>query len=157
MARMPRSNIATYTLFQVCVRGNNGQVIFLDEEDRFRYLTLVEKYRKRHQLECFAFCLMDTHAHWLFEAPTIRALSKAMHAINVAYAVYFNKKHGRSGHLFQGRFASWVILDEKHLNATVEYIENNPVTAGLAPVREAYRWSSASGDTSIVTLSSVSA
>ena len=156
MSRLPRSHIATHTLFHVTVKGNDGQVLFLDESDRLHYLSLLERYRDRYGLECVAFCLMDNHVHLLFVVPTLRALSKAMQAINLAYARYFNRKYGRTGHLFQDRFSSWVVLDEKHLTATVEYIENNPVKAGIAMTKESYLWSSASGDTSAVTLSRVS-
>jgi REP element-mobilizing transposase RayT len=78
-----------------------------------------------------------------------------MHAIQVAYAMYFNLKYKRRGHLFQDRFSSWVIKDEHHLLATKEYIENNPIKAGITILKEDYPWSSAFRDGSVVTLSPV--
>lgn len=155
MSRRARRNVATYTYFQVCVRGNNRQPIFLDDADRFHYLFLLEKYRARFGLVCFAFCLMTNHVHLLVLTPSIAILSKAMHALNSAYVKYFNRRHKRTGHLFEDRFESWVIRDEKHLLNTVEYIENNPVKEGMAPTASAYAWSSAAGDGCVVSLSQV--
>ena len=153
--RLSRFQLSTYTYFQICVRGNNGQNIFTSEKDFLRYLSLIEKYANRYSLQCFTFCLMDNHAHMLFRAPSTQILSKAMHAIQVAYAMYFNRKYHRRGHLFQDRFSSWVIKDEHHLFETKEYIENNPVKAGMVTQKEDYAWSSAFRDGSCVTLSPI--
>lgn len=78
-----------------------------------------------------------------------------MQALQIAYVVYFSRRHERRGHLFEGRFTSWVIRDEAHLISTKDYIEDNPVKAGLANERETYKWSSALRDSSIVTLSKI--
>lgn len=153
--RPSRFMLSTYTYFQICVRGNNGQDIFGGDKDRLRYLLLIEKYRERYDMQCFAFCLMDNHAHMLFRAPSTQILSKTMHAIQVAYAMYFNRKYQRRGHLFQDRFSSWVIKDEHHLLSTKEYIENNPVKAGVVSKKEDYAWSSGFRDGSYVTLSPI--
>jgi len=150
--RLSRFQLSTFTYFQICVRGNNGQNIFLSEKDFLRYLSLLEKYRERYSLQCFAYCLMDNHAHILLRTPSLRILSKAMHAIQVAYAMYFNRRYERRGHLFQDRFSSWVVKDEIHLLESKEYIENNPVKAGMTPAKEDYAWSSAYRDGSLVTL-----
>lgn len=153
--RPSRFQLSTHTYFQICVRGNNGQDIFGDEKDRLRYLSLIEKYCQHRNMQCFAFCLMDNHAHMLFRTPSILVLSKTMHAIQVAYAMYFNRKYERRGHLFQDRFSSWVIKDEHHLLSTKEYVENNPVKAGMVSQKENYPWSSAFRDGSCVTLSPI--
>ena len=75
-----------------------------------------------------------------------------MHGIHLSYVRYFNQRYGRSGHLFQDRFSSWVIENEKHLLATKEYIENNPVKAGVVTKKEDYQWSSAKRDGSAITI-----
>lgn len=150
--RPARSQLSTYTYFHVCARGNGGQDIFLEDADKIRYLNLTEKYRARYGLNCFAYCLMTNHVHWLFRAPSIATLSKAMHGLHVAYVMAFNRRHQRNGHLFQDRFSSWVIEHEGHLTATKEYIESNPVRAKLVARNEEYQWSSAWGDGSVVTL-----
>lgn len=153
--RLSRCRLSTYTYFQICVRGNNGQNIFMSEKDFLRYLSLIEKYRELHSLQCFAYCLMDKHAHLLLRSPSLRSLSKAMHALQVAYAMHFNRKYERRGHLFQDRFSSWVIKDERHLLDSKQYIENNPVKAGMVTQKEDYAWSSAFRDGSCVTLSPI--
>ncbi len=76
-----------------------------------------------------------------------------MQAIQVAYVMHFNLVHNRRGHLFQERFTSWVIENEGHLLEAKEYIEGNPVKAGIVSQKEDYMWSSASGDSSLVKLS----
>ena len=153
--RLARLQLATYTYFHVCVRGNGGQPIFIDDSDRLRYLSRIEKYRQRFNLQCFSFCLMTNHAHLLFLSPSIQILSKSMHAIQVAYVMYFNRRHQQRGHLFQDRFSSWVLKNEEHLFMAKAYIENNPVQAGLVRLKEDYLWSSASRDTSYITLSKI--
>ena len=151
--RVSRSQLSTFTYFHVCSRGNAKQDVFSDDEDRLRYLFLLEKYSTQYHLECFAYCLMTNHIHLLFLAPSIRILSKTIHALHVAYVMYFNRRHERNGHLFQDRFSSWVIKDISHLITTKEYIENNPVKAGLVEAKEGYLWSSANRDGSRITLS----
>ncbi|MSR77779.1 MAG: transposase [Candidatus Omnitrophica bacterium] len=148
--RLSRSQLATYTYFHICARGNNRQDIFLDNKDRLRYLSVFEKCRLRFALQCFAYCLMSNHIHLLCRAPSIRTLSKAMHTTHVSYVMYFNRRHNRSGHLFQDRFTSWVIKDEHHLFEAKDYIENNPVKAGLTRIKERFEWSSASTETVLI-------
>lgn len=69
--------------------------------------------------------------------------------------MYFNQRHQRRGHLFQDRFVSWVIKDEHHLLEAKEYIESNPVKAGIVIRKEDYIWSSAYRDSSPITLSEI--
>jgi len=97
MSRLPRSQLATYTDFHICARGNNGQDLFLDSADRQRYLVLLERYLRYHRLLCFAYCLMTNHVHLLLQSPTISLLSRLIHDCHVAYVKYFNRRHGRSG------------------------------------------------------------
>ncbi len=120
-----------------------------------RYLSLIERYRMRYHLECFAYCLMNNHTHLLLRSPSIIELSRAMHALQIAYVVYFNRRHARRGHLFESRFTSWVVKDEAHLLSAKEYIEENPVKAGLVNSKGDYLWGSGSRDRSVVTLSEI--
>ena len=154
--RMPRIEISTYTHFHICIRGNNRENIFLDDGDRIRFLGTLERCRGDYKIDCYAYCLMTNHVHLLVRSPSVKFLSKMMHRISSSYAGYFNKKHKRSGHLFQDRFSSWVIVDEEHLQKAKEYIENNPVSAGISQRREDYPWGSAGiRDGSVVTLSEI--
>jgi putative transposase len=83
---------------------------------------------------------MTTHYHLLLTAEQ-ENLSKAMQRLNGKYARWFNGRHGRWGHLFGERFASWVVDDEDHFDNTVEYILQNPVRAGLCRRAEDWPWS----------------
>lgn len=89
---------------------------------------------------------MSNHVHLLLRVPHVRILSKAIKNINVSYAMYFNNKYRRIGHLFQDRFISWVVETENHLLEAKTYIEANPIRAGIVKKELEYPWSSASGD-----------
>ena len=92
------------------------------------------------------YVLMSNHYHSLIET-TQENLSKFMKHINASYAIYFNKKYKRSGHLWQGRFKSWYITDEAYLYTLISYIHNNPVKAKIVHKSEQYRHSSYSAFT----------
>lgn len=150
-ARMSRSQLDVYAYFHVCVRGNNREVIFKHEQDYFRYLSVLQERLVSFKIKCFAFCLMTNHVHLLLRVPSLPMLSRAIHSAHTSYAIYFNIRNARSGHLFSDRFQSWVIRDQKHFLATKEYIEANPVEAGLVKEKKQYRWSSCNGDEPFVT------
>ena len=150
--RRNRSQLSVYIYFHVCIKGNGGVPIFVDDQDRMRYLTLIEKYFVQYKIQCFAYCLMTNHVHLLILTPTIAILSRCMHASHIAYVMYFNKRHKRSGHLLEDRFSSWVIWGDKHLRFTKKYIEDNPVKAKIVGFKTQYPWSSGGGARSIVTL-----
>ena len=93
---------------------------------------------------------MSNHYHLLIEIaqdeiPQARGknLSKFMRQFNSDYAVYFNKKYKRSGHLWQGRFKSWYVTDEAYLYTLILYIEQNPLKANMVKTVEEYPYSSA--------------
>jgi REP element-mobilizing transposase RayT len=87
-----------------------------------------------------AWCLMSTHYHLVVEAKR-EQMSLAAHRLNSLYAMYFNRRHDRRGHLFENRFSSWVVQDEEHLWETVEYVLENPVIAGLCAEAGDWLWS----------------
>jgi len=115
--------------FHVTARGVHETDIFLVDLDRLDFIDLLDKAAARHGLRLFARCLMDTHYHLIVEAEVAK-LSAAMHELNGRYALLFNQRHGRHGHLFGKRFSSWTIRDDEHFHAALEYLVNNPATAG---------------------------
>lgn len=140
---MPRQSrkLSKSKTYHVMIRGNERKPIFIDEEDRFRFIqTLCEK-NKKGQYFVYAYCLMDNHVHLLVNEGNDE-ISRIMKRINVSYAYYFNKKYGRIGHLFQDRFKSESIEDDYYLLAAVRYVHNNPVKAGIASHPSKYKWSS---------------
>ena len=140
---MPRSAriVAPGYPHHVTQRGNYKQPVFLEETDYFYYLRLVEHYRKKLNLPILAYCLMPNHVHYAVVPEAEDSLSKMFHACHMTYAQYFNKKHAKTGHLWQGRFYSCA-LDDSPLYSVIRYIENNPVRADLKEETENWKWSS---------------
>jgi REP element-mobilizing transposase RayT len=109
----------------------NRENIFLDVEDKEKFLELLDLSREIYQLTIHSFCILDNHYHLLLETSADN-LSLAVRYINSRYAEYFNKKMDRIGPLWQGRFKSWYVHDDNYLWLLLRYIEMNPVKAGLA-------------------------
>lgn len=128
MPRTPRINIPGY--YHVLNRGLNRENIFLENEDKEKFIELVDLSRKAYQLTIHSFCVLDNHYHLLMETSR-NNLSLAVRSINSRYAAWFNKKMHRSGPLWQGRFKSRYIHDDDYFWLLLRYIEMNPVKAGI--------------------------
>ena len=129
--------------YHITDRGNDKCPIFTDTEDRFQYLSLLERTKRDFNLLLPAFAMMTNHIHLYLVTPKAN-LAEAMFALNNDYSHGFNKKYGRTGHLFEGRYKYKLIQDDKYSLALARYIHLNPVKAGLAAKPEDYPWSSAS-------------
>ena len=139
MPRAPRWQSKS-GFYHVIFRGNGRQLLFEDDEDRSRFLALLEKKTSEYGVAIIAWCLMSNHVHLLLDDGDAM-LSQSMHALATAYARYFNGKSGHVGAVFQDRFTSVAISDDGQLLQTVRYIHENPEKAGIARASE-YRWSS---------------
>jgi putative transposase len=128
-------------LHHVLARGAAKQEIFLDATDYRRYLALLSRTCRCYEWRCLSYCLMSNHVHLLVEA-TIPNLSRGMHRLQGGYAQFFNQRHDRSGHVFQGRFKTVEVKSDEQLWTLVRYIVDNPVAAGLCAEPEDWRWSS---------------
>ncbi len=128
-------------LYHVMSRGNAHQDIYLDDKDRRIFLKNLENCIETHHLICHAYCLMNNHYHLLLETPDGN-LSKAMRNINGIYTQGFNRRHGRVGHILQGRYKAYLIEKETYLLEITRYIVLNPVRAGLVGQPHLWRWSS---------------
>jgi putative transposase len=141
MPRFPRSQLED-GYFHVTARGAGDARIFVVDLDRLDFLALLER-TERHRGWCVhAHCLMGTHYHLVVET-TRERLSAGMQRLNGVYALRFNRRHGRKGHLFAERFSSYVIRDEQHLAAAIEYVLQNPVRTGLCDQAADWQWSGA--------------
>ena len=127
----------------VIQRGNNRADIFFDEEDRRQYLRLVKKYSEKWSTSMFAYCLMTNHCHILIRPSTESALYKMMQGVTLCYTQHVNRKYGRTGRLWESRYHSCIVNEEKYLWAVARYIEQNPVRAGIVSKAEDYDYSSA--------------
>jgi putative transposase len=125
----------------VFARGNDRQDIYRDDVDRVRYLALLGQVVERQSWFCLAYCLMDNHVHLLVETPKPN-LGAGVQRLHGLYATAFNRRHRRSGHLFQGRFGAVRVKTDSQLLETTRYIALNPVAAGLCGEPAGWRWSS---------------
>ena len=126
--------------FHVYTRGVAETSVFADDEDRRTFLDLLLSVRRRYGWTLHTLCLMTTHYHFVLESACVR-LSAGTQWLNGVYAQSFNKRHGRHGHLFGGRFGSRVIEDEEYLHAVCDYVLLNPVRAGLCERASDWPWS----------------
>lgn len=128
-------------LYHVTARGNERRPIFRDDGDRRMFLTFLGQAVTRFGWSLTAWVLMTNHFHLVVQTPQPN-LSRGMHWLNSAYAAWFNRRHGRCGHLFQGRFKSLLIEKERHLQEVLRYVVLNPVRARIVARPEDYPWSS---------------
>lgn len=127
--------------YHVTARGNDGQPIFPEDVARELLLTLLARVVDCRGWICHAYCLMGNHYHLLLETPEPN-LAIGMQQLNGAYALLFNRRYGRRGHLFERRYAARLIESEQHSLEIVRYIVLNPVRAGLCATAADWRWSS---------------
>ena len=115
--------------YHVTARGNERKPIYRDDSDRFHFLELLAEAIERFGIRVHAYVLMDNHFHQLIETPEAN-LSRTLQWLNVSYSVWFNRRHDRAGHLFQGRFKSVVVEDNAGWQEVARYIHLNPVRVG---------------------------
>jgi putative transposase len=124
-------------------RGNNKEKVFLDWEDYLKYLFLLERYSTEKEASVLVYCLMSNHVHLIVRPLEEKKLSKMMQGITLCYTQYFNRKYKRTGRLWECRYHSTVINEEKYIWAVSRYIENNPVRVGMVKKAKDYQYSSA--------------
>ena len=139
---MPRSarKISHTGYYHIISRGINKQILFENAADYQKYLFFLRDCLSQFPIECVAYCLMENHVHLLLHDPD-RNLGAFMKKLQGGYAQYFNFKYERVGHLFQERFHSEPVENEKYLLTVFLYILQNPEKAGIAPA-SSYRWNS---------------
>jgi putative transposase len=142
VARLPRLVIPDQP-HHVVQRGNNGQVIVGDDEDRRQWLRLLGEAAVTHGLAVHAYVLLDNHYRLLVTPTRPEALSRTIQALGRRYVSGFNRRHARTGTLWEGRFRGGVIEPGRHLLACMCFIELEAVRAGLATQAGDYPWSSA--------------
>jgi len=129
------------TFYHVLSRGNEKREIFRDKSDYLKFFDIISQMVERFKLEVHAYVLMKNHYHLLVRTKEAN-LSRAIQWLGVCYSVWFDRRHQRTGHLFQGRFKSFLIEDERYFTAMVLYIHGNPLRSGLVGRLEDYPWSS---------------
>ena len=128
-------------VYHVTSCGNAQEDIFFDDRDRVRFLEILGDVVTRYGWICHAYCLMTNHYHLLIETPQAN-LSCGMQLLNGVYTQWFNRQHGRVGHLLQGRYKAILVDKESHLLELARYIVLNPVRAKMVRSVRAWPWSS---------------
>ena len=129
------------TFYHVMNRGNERRPIFRDDPDRHGFLSRLGQCAERFELELFAYVLMSNHYHLLVRTRCAN-LSRAMQWLGVSYSAWHNGRHRRPGHLFQGRFKSFIVQEQAYLYRLLLYIHRNPLRARLIEQLGEYPWSS---------------
>ncbi len=129
MPRRPRVDFAGF--HHIINRGVARTDIYLCADDKYKFLEILCKACRVYKVNVHDYCLMDNHYHLLVEL-TQENLSLFMRQLNSNYAIYFNKKYKRTGHLWQGRYKSYYIVNENYLFTLYKYIEQNPIEAKIS-------------------------
>ncbi len=128
MARKPRINEPGF--YHIVNRGVNESEVFSEKEDYFKFMELMLKTKYDYKVTFHAFTILPNHYHILIETH-LPNISEAMRFLNSAYAAWYNYKTGRIGHLWKGRFESYMLFDEEHFWKVVKYIERNALALGI--------------------------
>jgi putative transposase len=140
MARRQRNSLPGAT-YHIMLRGNNGQHIFTNDEERCKLCLLLQEGVERYGHRILAFCFMSNHIHLAIQLGNV-SISKIVQNLAFRYTRFYNWRHKTIGHLFQGRFKSVLVDSGRYLRELVRYIHLNPVSAKLVDNPGDYRWSS---------------
>lgn len=140
MGRKPRIEYEG-AVYHVSARAVGRRALYSCSADRFHFLNLLRRTRRKYSWDFLAFCLMTSHYHMVLRTDRPN-LSRGMAWLNGSYARRFNVRQDRSGHLFDKRFFSRLVRSEAHLLEEIRYVLLNPVRAGMVSDPADYRWSS---------------
>ncbi|MCM1989329.1 transposase [Oceanirhabdus seepicola] len=123
MPRTARKKVAN-GIYHIICNSISDTNLFRDQEDKERYLETLQRYKQQYGFEIYSLTLMDTHVHILLDTRGAD-ISAIMKSINISYVQYYNRRHGRKGGLFAGRFKSILINEQSHLYEASLYIHRN--------------------------------
>lgn len=128
-------------IYHVMLRGINKQIIFEDSEDYEKFIQIIKEYKGKCGYEIYAYCLMSNHVHLLIKEGK-EDLGTVFRRIGAKYVHWYNWKYNRSGHLFQDRYKSEVVENDRYFLTVLRYIHQNPLKAGIEKDMKKYPWSS---------------
>ncbi|WP_022774171.1 REP-associated tyrosine transposase [Butyrivibrio sp. AE2015] len=140
MPRKPRI-LSSTGIYHIILRSVNQHIIFEEDSDYQKFLFILSDCKKKYDIDIYAYCLMDNHIHLLIHLPDDK-LSSFFQSLGSRFVRWYNNKYFRSGHLFQERFHSSAIENERAFLSALIYIHNNPVKANACRYASEYLWSS---------------
>ena len=148
MSRRPRL-VLPGVAHHVTQRGNNRQNVFFCDQDRIRYIQILRRHSRRHDLRILGWCLMINHVHLIAIPAAPDSLPQTLGHAHSQYSLEQNRDRHRVGHLWHNRYFSCP-LDAAHLLVAMRYVDLNPVRAGITAEARDWRWSSALAHTSLM-------
>ena len=143
VTKMPRQarKISPTGYYHIMLRSNNKEKIFKKEAQKGILIKSLKVIAAEQEVSFVAYCFMDNHIHLVLKGD-LDDISITLRRVNIKYAMNFNKKNDRVGHVFQDRYKSEIIIDDKYLLQVVRYVHNNPVKAKMVASPDLYKWSS---------------
>lgn len=141
---MPRiaRGLGDCCIYHVLNRGNGQSEVFHGSSDYETFLEIVKEAKDRYAVNVLAYCLMPNHFHMAVKPEKGEHLSKWMQWIMTSHVRKYHRYYGSNGHVWQGRYKSFLIQRDNHLLTVLRYIEGNPVRAGIVDSAKDWRWSS---------------
>lgn len=141
MPRKPRTQ-APKSIYHVLSRGNNKEMIFKADSDKYYFLNKLVIAKKKFKFDLYCYAIMPNHFHLLIRPSEKASLSNIMKSLLVSYSNHYNYKYCRVGHVFQDRFKSFICLQNTYLVTLISYIHQNPKRAGLVKNSSDYQFTS---------------
>lgn len=129
-------------IYHVLNRGNSREEVFHKQGDYYSFTKLLTESLEQFKVKMFAYCLMPNHFHMLVEPDKGEDLSKFMQWLTTCHVRRYHQHYGTSGHVWQGRYKSFIVQNDVHLLTVARYVEGNPVRSGLVKSAKEWRWSS---------------
>src|SRR5689334_4158303 len=141
---MPRvaRGLADGMIYHVINRGNGRQNVFHKDEDFQAFVSLLKEAKTKQPIKLLGYCLMTNHFHLLLSPEKADNLSKFMQWLMTSHVRRYHRHYRSSGHVWQGRYKSFIVENDRHLLTVVRYIEGNPVRINLTKSADEWRWSS---------------
>lgn len=130
------------SVYHVINRGNAGHVVFQKDADYRAFIEIMKEAKIRYAVKLFAYCLMPTHFHMVLMPRQAGDLSRWMQWLMTSHVRRYHRHYGTTGHIWQGRYKSFLIQLDSHLIVVLRYVESNPLRAGLVHSAKDWPWSS---------------
>jgi len=141
MPRIARGIVGGY-IYHILNRGNGRQDIFHKDGDYQSFINLIKESKTKYSIKIFAYCIMPNHFHLVVEPEKGEDLSKWMQWLMTSHVRRYHRHYNSSGHIWQGRYKSFIVQNNEYLLMVLRYVENNPVRKGLVKMAKDWPWSS---------------